>query len=513
MRILLILVCGVLVTGCGINRSSFSPAKKYSPQKLQKDYAVYQQVLEEVHPGLYWYTSKDSMDYYFKWGREQLKDSLTETDFRKVLAYVTAKINCGHTSVRASKFYSRYIDTTRLSRIFPLSLKIWDDTAVVAANLDRRDSLLKRGTMINKINGWPINRIVDTLFNYIPTDGYNTTHKYQSLSNRGYFGSLYTSLFGYSPNYNIEYTDSTGRIKYTTIKTYRPVSDTNGRAAIRAIRNVPQPSRKERRAMRQNSVRLLKIDSADHIAMMDLNSFGRGYGLKGFFRRSFKTLKKNKIGHLIIDVRGNGGGSVTNSTFATRYLSDHPFKVGDSLYAITKGKKYSRYIKNDFFNRLFITFFTRRKADGFYHFRYFERSHFKPKKRNHFDGKVYILTGGNSFSATTLFTSSLIKQDNVTVVGEETGGGAYGNSAWLIPDVTLPETKVRFRLPLFRLVIDKNYPKTGKGVQPEVEAKPTIDAIKRGADYKIEKVMELIKEDKKNQRPRGLIQKTPPSVP
>jgi hypothetical protein len=49
-------------------------------------------------------------------------------------------------------------------------------------------------------------------------------------------------------------------------------------------------------------------------------------------------------------------------------------------------------------------------------------------------------------------------------------------------------------------------------VQPEIESKPTIDAIKRGADYKIEKVMELIKEDKKNQRPPGLIQ-TPPDLP
>ena len=39
-----------------------------------------------------------------------------------------------------------------------------------------------------------------------------------------------------------------------------------------------------------------------------------------------------------------------------------------------------------------------------------------------------------------------MQQDNVTVVGEETGGGAYGNSAWLIPEVTLPETKVRFRI-------------------------------------------------------------------
>jgi C-terminal processing protease CtpA/Prc len=510
MRILLILFCVVLVTGCGVSKSSFSPAKKYSPEKLQKDYSVYQQIMEEVHPGLYWYQPKDSMDYYFNWGKEQLNDSLTETDFRKVLAYVTAKINCGHTSIRVSKKYSRYVDTVRAARIFPLSLKLWDDTAVVAANLDRRDSLLKRGTVIRKINGRPISKIVDSLFNFISTDGYNTTHKYQSLSNRGYFGSLYTSIFGFSPAYSIEYADSTGAIKKTLIKTYRPVIDTTERSAIRPIRTVPQPSRKERNSLRKNSVRLLKIDSAEHVAMMDLNSFGRGYGLKGFFRRSFKTLQKNDIGHLIIDVRGNGGGSVTNSTLITRYISDHSFKVGDSLYAIVKRKKYSRYIKNDFFNRLFMTFFTKRKADGFYHFRYFERKYFQPKKKNHFDGKVYILTGGNSFSATTLFASSLIKQNNVIIVGEETGGGAYGNSAWLIPDVTLPETKVRFRLPLFRLVIDKNYPKTGKGVQPEIEVKPTTEAIRRGADYKVDKVMELIKKDKESQRPPGLIQNSIP---
>jgi Peptidase family S41 len=505
-RSLILFITIALLAGCGTGKSSFSPTKKYSPQRLQKDYSIYQQILEDAHPGLYWYTSKDSMDHYFNWGRRQLKDSLTEGDFRKVLNYVTAKINCGHTSVRSSKKFLKYLDTARIARIFPLSLKVWDDTAVVAANLNRRDSLLKRGVQVNKINGRSVKEIVDTMFQYISTDGYNTTHKYQALSNRGYFGSLYTSLFGFSDNYSIEYIDSTGLIRNTSIKTYRPSSDTIGRAAMMPVRQLPQPSRKERKERQQNSVRLLKIDSTNHVAMMDLNSFGRGYGLKGFFRRSFKALLQNDIGHLIIDVRGNGGGSVTNSTLISRYISDHQFKVGDSLYAITKKKKYSRYIKNDFFNRLFITFFTRRKADGHYHFRYFERHYFKPKKRNHFDGQVYIITGGNSFSATTLFASSLIKQDNVTVVGEETGGGAYGNSAWLIPDVTLPETRVRFRLPLFRLVIDNNYPKNGKGVQPEVESKPTIDAIKRGIDFKLEKAMELIKKDKESQRPPGLIQ-------
>ncbi|MGB3155904.1 MAG: S41 family peptidase, partial [Chitinophagaceae bacterium] len=158
--------------------------------------------------------------------------------------------------------------------------------------------------------------------------------------------------------------------------------------------------------------------------------------------------------------------------------------------------RYQHYIQNHFWNKFFISLFTKKGKDGNYHFGYFERHYFKPKKGNHYDGKVYILTGGNSFSATTLFVSSVIRQENVTVIGEETGGGAYGNSAWLIPDVRLPETGLRFRLPLFRLVIDKTVPKNGRGVQPEVESFPTIDAVKKGSDYKLDKAMELIKNDK-----------------
>ena len=49
-------------------RASFSASKKYAPEELQKDYQVYRSLLETHHPGLYWYTAKDSMDYFFDWG-------------------------------------------------------------------------------------------------------------------------------------------------------------------------------------------------------------------------------------------------------------------------------------------------------------------------------------------------------------------------------------------------------------------------------------------------------------
>src|SRR5687768_17338695 len=150
---------------------------------------------------------------------------MTEPEFRKVLSYVTSKINCGHTTVRPSKKWAKYSDTVRLGKMFPLSLKVWDQAMVVTANLNRRDSILKRGTVISKINGRPWQKIVDTLFNFISTDGYNLTHKFQSLSNRGFFSSLYTSVFGLSDKYNVDYIDSTGQERRTIIPVYNPATD------------------------------------------------------------------------------------------------------------------------------------------------------------------------------------------------------------------------------------------------------------------------------------------------
>lgn len=490
-------ISAVLLSGCTAGKSSFSAARKYSPAELKKDFTVFQNILEESHPGLYWYTPKDSMDAYFRTGRELLTDSMSESEFRKVLSYVTARIRCGHTAIRPSRRNQSSADSLR-AFVFPLSLKIWDDTVVVVANLHRNDTLLKRGTVITAINGRPVSRIVDSLSQFISADGYNMTHKWQTLSNRGGFGSLYTAVYGPSSRYEISFMDDNHSERSILLPAYRPRTDTAARLAARL-------SSSERKKQNLASARSLKMDTLAGVAIMNLNTFSRGARLRRFLRSSFRSFSKQQTGYLIIDLRSNGGGSVTNSTLLTRYISDTPFKVADSLYALRRKSRYGRYIKNHFFNQVFMYVFTRQKADGHFHFGYFERHHFRPKKKHHFGGRVYILTGGNSFSASTLFIHSVMRQDNVTVVGEETGGGAYGNSAWLIPDVTLPNTGVRFRLPLFRLVINKNIPQDGRGILPHVESKPTVEDIRLGKDFKLDKALDLIRQEMKKN--------TPPSTP
>ncbi len=493
----LLMLISFMCAFCASSKKALSPIRKYPPQQLQKDYTLFRQILEESHPSIYWFTPKDSMDYYFDWGFNQLRDSMNERDFRMVLTYVIEKIRCGHTSVRPSKKYNHYLDTARL-KLFPLSLKIWDDTMVVTTNINRKDTVLHRGTIVTAIEGRSAAELIDTLLNYVTGDGHAVVGKYQSLSNRGNFATLYKNVFGLPDTLQVQYLDSTGELKNTFLKAYDP-KDTIGKLRL----NIKEPNKREIRQRELVANRNIQIDPSLSSAFMTVSTFSRGNRLKGFFKNSFKAIDKLNLEHLVIDVRSNGGGDAGISTLLTQYLVDKKFKIADSLYAVKRSSRYRNYIQWQRVYWLMTRFVTRKRADGHYHFGYYERHYFKPRRKHHFDGNIYLLTGGNSFSATTLVLKALQGQSNVKIVGEETGGGAYGNTAWMIPDVRLPETGVRFRLPKFRLVMDKDLVKSGRGVMPDIYVRATPEYILKGVDPKIEAVKEIIKKLQPNTTQRN----------
>lgn len=478
---------------CRSTREVFSHAKKYAPAVLQRDYTIFRQTLEENHPGIYWYTPKEQLDYYFEQGFSQLKDSMTEASFRKILTYVTAQIKCGHTTVRWSKEWSKYLNTTKELSLFPLSVKIIGTQAVVTGNLHRKDSFLISGTELVSINRRSIPFLIDTLGKYISLDGGNRTAKAQWLSNRGNFGSLYGLVFGTDSIYQIEYIDDGGNKKSQLIKPFVPTIDTSKIAGAASKKSATKPSKATLRKQNRDRVRQLQIDTVNHTALMRLSSFGKGYKLTSFFRRSFKELEQRQIQSLILDVRINGGGIIRNSTLLTRYITNSSFKIADTLVAARIKSSRSRHLKHIFWYRAAILFVTKKKKDGLLHFTYYEKHKFFPKEKNHFQGNVFLITGGNSYSATTILANKLSGEAHVKIVGEETGGAAYGNSAWMMPKLILPGTKLSIQVPLYRFVMDKTQPKDGSGIQPTHPAIPTIKNIRDNKDVKMESVLELIK--------------------
>lgn len=359
---------------CSSSKKALRPDRRYPPLQLQKDYTLFRNILEESHPSLYWFTPKDTMDFYFDRGFSQLGDSMNERDFRMVMTYVITKIRCGHTSIRPSKKYNRYLDTAKL-KLFPLSLKIWDDTMVVTSNINRRDSVLRRGTIVTTIEGRSAAQLIDTLMNYVTGDGNAIIGKYQSLSNRGNFATLYRNVFGLPDTMQVEYLDSSGDLRHTFLKAYDP-KDTLDKFRL----SIREPGKREIRQRDLVASRNVQIDRSLNSAYMTVNTFSRGNRLKGFLKRSFRTIDKLNVQHLIIDVRANGGGDAGISTLLTQYLIDKKFKIADSLYTIKRSSQYRGYIQWQRVYWLMTRFVTRRQADGNYHFGYFERHYYKPRK-------------------------------------------------------------------------------------------------------------------------------------
>jgi len=475
---------------CASSYKTYNPDKKFSQQQLREDYTLLRNILETKHPSLYWYTPKDSMNFYFDSLYNAIPDSMTELQFGwRILAPLTNKIRCGHTSFSMSKNWNRFIANKRIPA-FPLFLKVWGDSMMVVANLNRQDSIFKTGTLVTSINGIQNHEMLQQMFQYLPLDGYSDNVNYIRIS--GNFPYYHRSIFGIYKNYRVGYIDSTGTEKSTIIPMWVPPVDTGHLKKPRA----PGISRKQRKKERRESFRNMVIDTANSTATINLNTFSTGGGkrLRHFIKHSFRQIKKQECKHLVIDLRSNGGGDITMSSLLARYIRKTPFKVADSAYAITKClSPYTYKIKEGILNNLGLFFLTSKRKDGNYHFGYYERKTIHPKKKNHFDGEVYVLINGPTFSASTLFTHTVKGQDNVLVVGEEAGGGWYGNNGIMIPDIVLPITKLRVRLPIFRIVQYNHIAKDGRGVMPDVYIPPMGEAIKNGIDRKMLWIMDRIK--------------------
>lgn len=477
----------LLLYACAPTKN-YNPNKKHSQQQLQQDYSLLRNILEKKHPSLYWYTPKDSMDMYFEKYYSSIKDSMTEQQFGwKILAPLTDKIHCGHTSFGRSKAYNKWV-TDKYFASFPLFMKCWNDTMVVTSNLNRKDSVLKKGTLVTSINGLKNKELTRIMFGYMTEDGYANNVNYIRLSSN--FPYYHRNIFGVSKSYAVTYLNSSGTEQKINIPAFESGKDSTQKT--RVVKK-QEPEKKETRKKRLLDIRSLAVDTASNTAIITINSFSSA-SLRKFYRQTFSYIKNTGINNVVLDIRSNGGGRIRLSTLLTKYVTRVNFKVADTSFAVTKSlRPFSKYIKGSFINNLGLFFLTKKNKDGLYHFGHWERKIYKPKTENNYRGNLYMLINGNTFSAASLFSNALKGQPGVVLVGEETGGGWHGNNGILIPDIILPNTHLKVRLPLFRLVQYNHVPKDGRGVQPDIYIGTNYDALLKGIDHKMQVVMEMIR--------------------
>ncbi|MDR2921466.1 MAG: S41 family peptidase [Tannerella sp.] len=166
---------------------------------------------------------------------------------------------------------------------------------------------------------------------------------------------------------------------------------------------------------------------------------------------------------LIIDVRENGGGSLTYSdVIASRFLEEKT-PVGYILHKTGKGH-------NDFSEPYAIEL--------------------EPSNRVRWLRPVVVLTNRHSYSATNDFVNKMKILPNVTIMGDQTGGGSG-----LPFNSELPNGwRVRFSA---SPMLDVNKQHTEYGIKPDKYVQLKQEDINKGKDTLIEAAISLLTQESK----------------
>ena len=475
--IFIFLVCG-LSCNCYSQKKESHLTKKYSSTQLTEDARLLGNVLLAMHPAIGIYKPRSFYELLIKEFQNSFKDSLTEKQFRLKIKLLIDDFHCGHSEVLYSKAF--YKEMNKVTHNYsPYVFLPIEEKVFMIANLNKKqDSSIHRGSEILKINGIAVDSMIRYSKRFISTDGFNKTAKdyYVQLG----FNSYYLGLFGRPDTFEVEYKQN-GVEQITSYKAIQP----------KAFPPLPLEPKEDSLLINYKHAKIgyRFLDEDKKSMLLKITKFSHR-GDARVYRKIFRKLKKNKSENLIIDLRSNGGGSLANSYRLLSYLLEK--KSTQTLRTNIRKYPYKKYTRGNLafkFTRVAYNVIGQKKTvhdtDNFIYT-------IKPHKKNHYAKKVYVLINGGSFSASCLVAGYLKSANRATFIGAETGGAMEGCNAGVTPFYKLPNTKIRVRVPAFRIIHDVCPTITGHGIMPDYKINYQLKDILTKQDLEMLKVKELL---------------------
>ena len=430
--------------------------------------------MNKYHPDKYLYTSKTKIDSITQAIKTNLDKPMNSTSFYRKLLPLIASIRNGHTSISPNTDYLNHLK--KEAPRCPLSFYCRNDSVFLFRNASNENNI-KDGSLITKINDKNAITFINKVAKLSGTDGYSPSLPMLKASR--YFVSYYALYFGTPDEFKISYLNHSGQATTTIVKNI-PLNDIKTNLA----------KRYDGYSNKDNKPYYLEIK--DSTAILTISSFQpkKERSFYRFLENAFKNIQSKNIKHLIIDVRGNGGGYPESANRLLSYFVPEKVKTTQSAYAlVNRLNEPNHFIKNGYykhFNRKYL-----RYKDGFYHTNDVRRSIIKPRK-TFFNGKVYILQDARSASATGDFLGLAYSYSNAIFIGRESGSNPVTQVATDIVTLVLPHSKVILQFPLIKTELNVTFSNNGRGLIPQYHIEPTIEEILSGKDMDLAKAMELI---------------------
>lgn len=460
------------------------PAQSFSPAALRDDLTFLQRALYRGHPGAFRYTPRDSMNAIFDRLRAAVPtDSVTADQAQVLLRQAVAAVRDGHTSLETPFFDDQ-------TRVLPIMAQVADGRLFVWRHYSG-DTTLRRGAEIRSVNGTAAADLLAQCRSVAFGDGFSTS--FPDVLASVYFARFVRLFQGDTTHYAVQSMNPQGqpRSHYMASKSRADLQKLQGiRSREAGRREVGVP----RKPILTNRTMSLQRDTArPDMAVLTLTSFpNRGY--RKFYRRAFRWLHQQHIATLVVDVRNNTGGNIRNMDRLVASIADVPFGYDYVRQRRTNMDRYfgpkAKATKAVVWVKYNFQIGFRYRREGNWHVQCWR---VKPRKRDNFDGKTFVLTNGWSFSSASMCASFLKNKAGATVVGTESGGNETGNCGGGFPKLKLPNTGYRVRFPLFLLRYQVGQPDTGRGVMPDLATPYSIQDLLDGKDLEMEAVRRILR--------------------
>lgn len=444
---------------------------QYDTSALNKDLKILKNAILRNHPSVGFYGDYNFFYEYFDTSL-QVKHPMTEKEFRKLIKSKLNILHCGHTNILPSSKYMKYLKKKKM-KLIPYFITYDNEHLVVVKGFENIDTLLKTGDSILQIDNKNADVWIKEIEQYLYTDGFSNNARKEMIQRHFTF---YFSGIAEKDSFLIKIKNKNGIYeRYIHTREYLRMRNELMQMKSDTLFN----------HQKQKYFTGFFLNREKNIFYIKIKSFS-GIWMKHQFRKAFKQMKKYQTEYLILDLRNNPGGKITQSLSLLSYL----LPKEDSLFyqKVIYNIEERKHIRRKLEYRIIDFFLRWRSRKAFNSNIYAEK--ILVKKRNHFDGKVYVLINANTFSAANLVNVYLNKRPNTIIVGSESAGVKWGSNAVSFLRLKLPHTGIKVIIPTYRIIHNVQYNQTDMllPIQPHIKINYHLNDLLLKKDKELEAV-------------------------
>jgi len=435
---------------------------------MEKDFDLLRRSLEEVHGGLYRFADKQTTDARFDGYRQKIASMTIRREFIHLVMEVLADTRDGHMRlVMDDQIMSEFSK----ARLLPFALSIEDDRTIVRFNETKDDSTIRPGYEILAINGEKTSALLQRMYALLPGDGYILTGKQARLEDS--FAAYYWLLIDTTDHFSLTVKDLKGKVSDKRImgvlrtemeqnQQSNPVNAT----IVNALRSLSGPEENISLQFPQPGTAYLRI---------------RSFQGDRFYQQIdsvFNIIHDKKISHLVLDLRGNGGGTDMYGAYLVSQFVMKPFRYFDRIHLRSINPSFTHFREQSLQELREGTIVD--PAGGFLATTKLHPGVGEQQPATHpFTGKAFVLTDGGTFSTAADVAALLRQLTKAVFIGEETGGGFEGNTSGSNAELLLPNSQLRVRMHLYEYWNAVKVRERGRGTLPDhVVAERVVDQLK-----------------------------------